>query len=344
MSSELERLRKEIEEIDNQILELFHRRLKVSSKIGEIKRKLGKDVTDEKREEYVRTYWLEKARQLGIPESMINLILPILFSYSKLYQISPGKKKKVVIVGYGGMSRSLTSLLTLAGHNVVITGRNPIKAQLLSREFNAVYMDLEQALSWGEYIILALSPSAFDYINLVLSKISNQKVVMDIFSSKSEYYKKIEEISKRNNFRYVSTHPLFGPILYPVGERIAIIPSSTSGDVSEVVEFWRDSGLQPVVTTVEEHEKAMAIVQVLSHFFMLGLNKAIPSLQKELEVNDETVKQLQTTNFREVLKILSRIQELHSVIIEIQKSNPYAYKAREIGIRELTQVKEELGD
>jgi chorismate mutase (EC 5.4.99.5)/prephenate dehydrogenase (EC 1.3.1.12) len=94
MSTELEKLRKEIEDIDNQILELLHRRLKVSAKIGEIKRRTGREVTDAKREEYVKTYWLEKARYLGIPESMVNLILPILFSYSKLYQISPGEKEE----------------------------------------------------------------------------------------------------------------------------------------------------------------------------------------------------------------------------------------------------------
>ncbi|BCU69467.1 chorismate mutase [Stygiolobus caldivivus] len=344
MSSDLEKLRKEIEDVDSQILELLQRRLKLSSKIGEIKRKSGKDVTDTKREEYVKAYWLEKARYLGIPESMVNLILPILFSYSKLYQISPGKKKKIVIFGYGGMSRSLLSLLILAGHNVVVTGRNPHKAQILSNEFNAVYMEPGQAINWGEYIILALSPSARDYILNILSKVPNNKVVMDIFSSKVTFFKEIEEISKKNSFRYVSTHPLFGPILYPVGERIAIIPSVTSGDISEVVEFWRDSGLQPVLTTVEEHEKAMAIVQVLSHFFILGLNKAIPSLQKELEINDKVLKDLQTTNFREVSKIISRVNELYPVIIEIQKTNPYAYKAREIGIKELKQVKDELGE
>jgi len=343
MSTELEKLRKEIEDIDNQILELLHRRLKVSAKIGEIKRRTGKEVTDAKREEYVKTYWLEKARYLGIPESMVNLILPILFSYSKLYQISPGKKKKVVIVGYGGMSRSLTSLLTLAGHNVVITGRNSKKAESLSRQFNAVFMEPEQALNWGEYIILALSPSAVDYISSLLSKIPQGKVVMDIFSSKASTFKQLEEMSVKNGFKFVSTHPLFGPILYPIGERIAIIPSATSGDITEIVEFWRDVGLQPVVTTVEEHEKAMAIVQALTHFFILGLNKAIPSLQKELEISDNLLKELQTTNFREVSKILARMSELYPVIIEIQKSNPYAYKAREIGIMKLKQVKDKLG-
>jgi len=340
MDSELEEYRKEIENIDKQILQLISRRLKVAAKIGEIKIKMGKGLTDEKREEKVRQYWYEYARSFGIPDSFVDSVLPILFSYTKLTEINPGKKKNITIVGYGGMARSLVSLFSLVGHNVVVTGRNKEKAEKLASAFRSVYMDLDSALSWGEYIILALPPSSLDYIFSISPKLSD-KVVMDIFSSKFHVFEQLEKVSELYSFNYISTHPLFGPMVYPVGERIVVIPSKTSKNVEEIVNFWRESGLNVSISTVDEHEKAMSIVQVLVHFYILGLSKAVDELKKELNV--ENLQDFYTTNFKEISKIIDKVNSLLPVIMEIQKSNPYAFKVRDIGIRELQKIKDELG-
>ncbi|BFH72669.1 chorismate mutase [Sulfurisphaera javensis] len=341
MSSEIEELRKEIENIDKQLIELLSKRLKIAAKIGEIKSKVGRDITDEKREQKVREYWYTYARNTGIPDSLVDNILPILFSYSKMVQINPGKKKNITIIGYGGMARSLASLFSLVGHNVVITGRNKEKAERLASEFRFVYMDLDSALNWGEYIILALSPSSMDYIIKISPKFSN-KVVMDIFSSKNEVFSQLEKLSEIYSFNYISTHPLFGPLLYPVGERIVLIPSKSTKNLEEIITFWRECGLNTTVSSVEEHEKAMAIVQVLAHFYILGLDRSVEILKKEFKI--ENLSDFFTTNFREINKIIEKVNNILPVILEIQKSNPYAYKVREIGVNELQKIRKELGE
>lgn len=340
MESELEEYRREIENIDKQILQLIARRLKVAAKIGEIKIKMGKALTDEKREEKVRQYWYEYARNFGVPDSFVDNVLPIIFSYTKLTEINPGRKKNITIVGYGGMAKSLVSLFSLVGHNVVVTGRNRQKAEKLASDFRAVYMDLDSALNWGEYIILALSPSSLDFILDISSKFSN-KVVMDIFSSKHQIFQQLEKLSEIYSFNYVSTHPLFGPITYPVGERIVILPSKTSKNIEDVARFWRECGLNVTISDVNEHEKAMAIVQVLAHFYILGLSRAVEELKKEMGV--ENIEDFYTSNFKELKKIMDKVVTILPVIMEIQKLNPYAYKVRDIGVKELQKIKEELG-
>ncbi|AHC50692.1 chorismate mutase [Sulfolobus acidocaldarius SUSAZ] len=340
--NELEELRKEIEEIDSQILSLIAKRLQVSSMIGEVKGRMGFNVTDEKREEYVKEYWTEKGRRLGIPESLVSSVLTNLVSYSKMFQVKDSKKRRVTIIGYGGMARSLSSLFHLSGHNVVITGRDKRKAERLANEFKFVYMEEKSALDWSEYVILSISPSGLDYAESVL-RYAKEKVVMDIFSTKSNTFRTLQTLSEQFSFEYISTHPLFGPILYPVGERIAVIPSQKSTRTQEVIEFWRKCGLVPVLTTPEEHDKVMAIVQVLAHFYMLGLLRSSNTLKKELEVGNK-IDELQTTNFREIGKILDRINSLLPVILEIQKDNPYAHKVRDLGMRELQDVLKSLGE
>lgn len=49
----LHELRKEIDEIDEQIIELLEERVRVAKEIGEIKRELNLPIRDEKREEEV---------------------------------------------------------------------------------------------------------------------------------------------------------------------------------------------------------------------------------------------------------------------------------------------------
>ncbi|EHP68827.1 chorismate mutase [Metallosphaera yellowstonensis MK1] len=331
--AELERLRREIDEVDEELFRLFFRRFQLVEEIGKIKKQNGLTLTDERRESEVRDRWRSLAKKYGIPEVLADNLLNTLFSVSKMRELNPSSKRRITLVGYGGMARSLASLFRLVRHEVVVTGRNDSKAKSLAQEFNLAHMPMSQAFQWGELIILALPPEGVKSDSLERTlPLAKGRVVMDILSSKASLFAGLEELSARHGFRYVSIHPLFGPYLYPVGERIAIIPSSTSGDVEEVVTFWRESGLVPVLTSLDEHEKAMALVQVLPHFFLMGLNAGLDSVAKELNVD---YSRFHTTNFRELHKILKRIKDLEGVIMEIQSYNPYAGEARRIGVREL---------
>ncbi|AOL16075.1 chorismate mutase [Sulfolobus sp. A20] len=341
MSGELAKLRQEIDKIDEQIIKLFALRLELSRKIGKIKAERNNSITDESRENKVRENWLVNSRKYGIPQSFVESVLPVIFSYSKLMQINVNEKEKIVVYGYGGMARSLVSILSLAGHEIAITGRDINKAEMLAKQFNCVSMNPLEATGWGEIFILAIPPDVI-VANLsdFIGKLSN-KILMDISSSKSIIFKYLEEFSKKAKFKFVSTHPLFGPIDYPVGERIVIIPSenSTKDDIVRVEKLWRDAGLVPVITDVETHEKAMAIVQVLSHYYLLGLSDSISLVTKELNVD---ISNFHTTNFREIFKVLSRVNEIKDIILEIQRQNPYAYKVRSIGLEVLKKLKQNL--
>ncbi|WP_252896554.1 prephenate dehydrogenase/arogenate dehydrogenase family protein [Metallosphaera hakonensis] len=304
--------------------------------MGRIKRREGLPITDERREIEVRERWRRIAKSYDIPEVLADNLLTTMFSVSKMREVNPSEKRKITLVGYGGMARSLASLFKLAKHEVVITGRDLEKSLKLAQEFNFTTMAIPQALQWGEMVILALPPEGVlsDGITRFLH-LAEGKVVMDILSSKAKLFKKLEEMSKENGYRFVSTHPLFGPYLYPVGEKIVLIPSETSKSVEEVAKFWTDTGLTTVITDVDTHEKAMAMVQVLPHFFVLGLSRSLDFLEKELGVE---FTEFQTTNFREIYKIVKRVKELEPVITEIQRLNPYARETRSIGVRELNTL------
>ncbi|MEM0173854.1 MAG: chorismate mutase, partial [Sulfolobaceae archaeon] len=309
MSKDLDFLRREINKLDEELLKIISNRLKISKEIGKFKYENKIPITDLERELELKSRWFQIGKNLGIPETLIDRIFDLILSFSKMFQISPSIRRKVTIIGYGGMARSLVSLLSLAGHNVIVTGRNISKAMRLIDEFKCVVANVDEAIKLAEYIIITTSPEIIkDEIINKIFKLSKDKVVMDIFSSKNLIFEYLESKSEEYGFYYISTHPLFGPITYPVGENIVIIPSKTSKDrFEEVVEFWSGSGLVPIISTKDEHERGMAIVQVLTHYYLLGLLNSIRSLSREFNID---YKKFQTYNFREILKILERIESI----------------------------------
>ncbi|MGC9105217.1 MAG: chorismate mutase [Thermoprotei archaeon] len=338
----LDELRAKIDEIDYQIISLLAQRFFLSKKIGQIKSRSGLSIKDEVREAEVTRRWVENARKLGVPEELVREIVSKVLYFSKRVQIVNESPKRVTLVGYGGMSRSLARLLVNAENKVVITGRDPKKAEEAARETGGVYMPLDDALEWGDYVILALPPEAITgtFVPNLAPRLKG-KTVMDVLSVKRGAFDFLEKLSREFSFRYVSTHPLFGPLSNPIGENIVIIPSRTSGDLTDVTNMWRSAGLSVVITDAETHDRAMAVVQVLSHFFVLALKESYERLSKELGVSKELDK-LQTVTYKELLRIIERVSSQMDVTMEIQRNNPYAYIAREVGIKTVSELYERL--
>lgn len=72
-------LRQKIDEIDEKILLLLKKRIEISKKIGEIKRKQGIPVKDPGREGEKYKQVLERALKLGLnPEDVINIYQKII--------------------------------------------------------------------------------------------------------------------------------------------------------------------------------------------------------------------------------------------------------------------------
>jgi chorismate mutase len=80
--NELEDLRKEIDAIDNHLLEIIQKRLIIMKQTGEAKKKIGKPVRDEKREQEIISLLEEKAKELGIPIQIIQGIWKVFFEAS----------------------------------------------------------------------------------------------------------------------------------------------------------------------------------------------------------------------------------------------------------------------
>ena len=83
MSSELEQLRKKIDETDQNLLRILAERMGLVDKIGAYKRENGLPVRDEKRRAEVLSARVGAGKALGIAEDVIRKLFEIILDYSE---------------------------------------------------------------------------------------------------------------------------------------------------------------------------------------------------------------------------------------------------------------------
>jgi chorismate mutase/prephenate dehydrogenase len=341
---DVEILRREIDKIDEEIIELIQRRLEIARRIGQVKKHKRMLLRELAREVSVEEHWIKLSKEKNVPEDLAKEIARILMRYSLAVQaMLATNSKKVALIGYGGMAGILGKMIKLAGHKVMIGGRNSEKARSLASAIGCEYGEPKDIIQEGDYVILALSREAFTsgYVD-DLTIYMKDKIVMDILSTKTGIYEKMALSSKKYGFKYISTHPLFGPETIPYGETIVLIPCDTSYEVvEEAIYFWSSLGFLVVIAEFEEHEKAMATMQVLPHLFMLALSEAIKVLSKKYGIEYERFK---TYNMKKIEDIIERIKNNIEVIKEIQIYNKYASEARKLGVKILIETARNFGE
>lgn len=349
---EINDIRKRIEDIDRHIVELLAERLKLSEEVAKIKLRRGVNIVDDAREVELRLLWRRFAVIYNIPLDFIEQIFSVVLNYSKNIQLKTltdnictrdkSISNSITIVGYGRMAQALGTLLAKY-YDVTITGRDLGKADALAKAIGCKANILKMALQEGRYIVLALSPEAFeDSFILRIAENVYEKIVMDILSAKGKLFKQLEELSRKYQFHYISTHPLFGPSTPAIGQKIVLTPSETGKDViDEVTTLWRCAGLDVIIAELEEHEKAMAVVQVLTHLLLLIFEYSIEELSKKLNIN---YMKFSTPTFREIVTIMNRLNEIKDVVFEIQKNNAFSALVHKVFLDIVSKIVPQLGD
>ncbi|UXD22826.1 hypothetical protein IPA_08605 [Ignicoccus pacificus DSM 13166] len=337
---ELRIKRKELDKVDRELLSLIAKRMKIVKDITEIKRKYGIPVFDKAREEQVlktREIWgLEE----GIDWRFVEEVFKLILQQSRSQQLYAKSKLYIGIYGYGGMARTLAEVFSRAGHKVVITGRNLEKAKELAQSLKVEWGEPKEVASKVEWLILAVPPDALiDVVRELAPLMRSGSLLSDISSVKSGIVDKIlKELPEY--VEYISLHPLFGPDIDPIGETIVMIPlKSYDYWVRELSQALVSMGFEVVTASPDEHDKAMAVTQVLHHFALLTLKRSMDELAKELDVNYEGYV---TYSFKKTLDTIKRLESLFDVVKEIQQRNPYAKNARRKFIENAEQLNEEF--
>jgi len=113
---------------------------------------------------------------------------------------------RILILGAGKMGTFLTDVLSFQ-HETAVFDTDPQKLRFVYHTYRYTTVDEIKAFN-PELVINAVTLKyTFDAFNLVLPVLSKDCIISDIASVKTG----LQEFYEKSGFRYVSTHPMFGP-------------------------------------------------------------------------------------------------------------------------------------
>jgi chorismate mutase / prephenate dehydrogenase len=253
-------LRRQLDELDGQVLELLARRMEVVKNVAAVKRAEGVQIRDFARERQVLDDRCQRAQQLGLSPAPIESIYRQIMLSSRDYQASLGAaaprtvvpKDVAVIGGAGQMGQLMARMFGELGHRVVIAD-----LQTDARP--------QQAAARADVVLISVPIQiTLDVIAELGPHVRQDALLMDVTSVKQA---PIAAMLQHSRASVVGTHPMFGPGVHTLqGQRVVVCPGRGDAWCSWLEQMLDARGLVVTRASAEEHDRAMALVQVLTHF------------------------------------------------------------------------------
>jgi len=255
----MEELRRQIDAIDTQLVNLLVQRRHVVERVAEVKREHDLPVFHPAREENLISARRAQAVQAGLDPDYIEDLFRTMLRRSRVGQLEtlgrrgarPGAKV-LVIGGKGGMGRFFCRWLTLSDYEVRVIDREDwpaVEALARDAELCLLAVPIDVTASVAVRIAPHLPP------NCVLADITSLKQAP------------LKAMLAAHPGPVLGLHPLFGPTTTSMDKQIVVVTPGRQPDsckwVLEQLAVW---GNVVVETTPEEHDEIMGIVQALRHF------------------------------------------------------------------------------
>jgi chorismate mutase/prephenate dehydrogenase len=272
-------LRAQIDALDHDVIELLARRMAVVRELSQVKRAEGRKVRDAERERAI----LEDRTRLGaaraLPPELIESLFRVVLRGSREYQAalkvelpvqSDVEPKTIAIIGgRGGMGARLAELFRGLGH------------ELLIADLETALSPVEAAKAAQVTVISVPIAATLQVIDQVGPHVPTDGLLMDVTSLKQAPLSRMLATSSAS---VLGTHPMFGPGVHTLqGQRVVLCPGRGDAWLGWVERALQASGLVTTHSSAEAHDRAMALVQVLTHFQTQVLGLTLAEFGRPLE-------------------------------------------------------------
>jgi chorismate mutase/prephenate dehydrogenase len=326
--SSLDDLRRRINELDRQILELVGKRQETSREVARAKRATGQATRDYNREKEVLLAAREAGRQYGVSPQVAENILRLLIRSSLTTQEQASVaaqgagsgRSALVIGGAGKMGRWFAEFMASQGFAVEVA--DPVGAPA---GFTHVPDWRDSALQ-HDFIVIATPLGITDKILRELAMRRPKGVIFDVGSLKSPLRAGLNAL-KSHGCRVTSLHPMFGPDTELLSGRHVIFVEAGSADATAAArELFASTMVEQVVMSLDDHDRLIAYVLGLSH----ALNIAFFTALAESGEAAPHLARLSSTTFDSQLDVATKVaQESPELYFEIQSLNDYGSESLE---------------
>ena len=230
-----------------------------------------------------------------------------------------------IIGGTGGTGRWFADLLQKEGYPVHVWGRKSA-------------MSINELAALCNVIVIAVPISATAaMIERVGPLVPEGSLLMDLTSLKKE---PVELMLSSSTAEVIGCHPLFGPGVEDAsGENVILCKARGQKWFGWLKNLLENSGLVVTEETPEEHDKMMAIVQVLNHLNTIFLGMTLT----QTGVSLKEISKYTTPIFQTKLGIIKKVfTESPGLYADIIANNPDTDKILKLYKKSLADIKKLL--
>jgi prephenate dehydrogenase len=227
--------------------------------------------------------------------------------------------KVSIIGGAGKMGKWFIQHFKDLGYTVIASDPRSDELRKIADSLGIISKSSNTTAVMDSDVVLIAVPmeQIADVIREVSPHMKQNAVLCEISSIKQNVLDALMEVSE-NQVQPLCIHPLFGPGPGALTRRMALIPIYDAQSEKSLVEDLFP-GIQTILTSAEEHDKAMAFIISLPYF----INTILASILAEEDL--DFLQQLGGTTFTVQLMLMGSVMfnspELH---IALHKENAYA--------------------
>ena len=317
----LDGLRDEVRRIDDEILRLARKRARVAARIGRWKQRHQLPVRDYETEQEVLEVTEERCLRYGLDPEVGRQITRALISGAVRTQEQlretrhVGSLKKISILGgKGKMGTWLAHYMHSRGHQVTI--HDPAGRLRGFRNTGS----FERAVSAAEIVLLSVPLRTAPSVYRKIRRLRPSGTIIDLLSLKTPALSEIQA-SLDEGLSVSSIHPLFGPDVFLLSDRILLICPCGDREADQVArDLFQGTSLEVVTVPVDQHDRAMGIVLGLSHAVNIIFSEALA----RSGMSGEEVRRVATTTYLKQAGTSSEVaRENPRLYHEIQNLNQY---------------------
>lgn len=337
----LDELRRQLDQMDQQLLQIIAARQNTSREIARVKRATGFPTRDYGREREVLLGARERAETLGIPPDVAETVMRLLIRSSLttqerasvVAQASGSGRRALVIGGAGKMGGWFAQFLASQDFQVEIADPKIVDLKTATM---AGMPDWRQSSLEHDLIVVA---APLGITNTILSELATRRprgIVFDLGSLKSPLRAGLEAL-RGAGVAVTSLHPMFGPDTQLLsGRHVIFIDLGHVGALREARALFAPTMAEQVVMGLDEHDRLIAYVLGLSHALNIAFFTA---LAQSGEAAPRLV-QLSSTTFDAQFDIASQVaQESPELYFEIQRLNDFGAESLDALARAVETVR-----
>ena len=214
--------------------------------------------------------------------------------------------KTGIIGGTGKMGQLFVPVFDRAGYEVLVSGRHTsLTSADIARQCDLVIVSVP--IRDTVTVIEAIAPL-----------LARNQLLCDFTSLK---VRPVEAMLK-SKANVVGLHPMFGPTVGSLkSQTIIVCPARVEEHLLDrLVAVFRSEGARCTLTTPEEHDKMMAVVQGLTHYVTLCMADSLRRLGMDIAATKEFTSPVYQIELSLVGRLLSQDPDLYADILQ---QNPY---------------------